>query len=429
MTSNALTQSKGGISRLDKAVEMATPQSLVHIKHSISLQQYKYFLLLFDEMCFLMDSGIEPDINGFYNMRMEKLVEKIGYKPNKKDIWDDFVMLKNETIAVNYLMKDGQPIRYGAGYISEWAISNSLIKFRFPSFFIEVAKKFKEQRRLFLQLNWDIFNSFSGKYEAILYKLCKDYENSGGKRTPEFSIEGFREYMGINDKEYPLFKDLNKFCISKPLSKINNSDISDIAITPHLVRTGKFITSIYFSIQSKTQQSLPIETAPLDDPFMLARVPIPMNVQSDFLKLHTLEDAKLCIQAANEWIDAKVKAGETVIHGKAYRMALKDNWKPNHLLLAEQEIIKQEAEAKKAEEARKAKEQEKQTELENNNKNRNLITSMRSKFELLPEEEQEKIKNEFIATRPDTTIVKKYGVFSKSYEYLFSKYLESIFIK
>lgn len=429
MTSKALTQSKGGISRLDKAVEMATPQSLVHIKHSISLQQYKYFLLLFDEMCFLMDSGIEPDESGFYNIRMEKMAEKIGYTPNKKDLWADFVKLKNETIAVNYLMKDGQPIRYGAGYISEWGVSNSFIKFKFPSFFIEVAKKFKEQRRLFLQLNWDIFNSFSGKYEAILYKLCKDYENSGGKRTPEFSVEGFREYMGINDKEYILFKDLNKFCISKPILKINKSDISDITITPHPIRTGKFITSIYFSIKSKTQQSLLIENDPLDDPFMLARVPIPMNVQSDFLKIYTIEDAKLCIQAANEWIDAKVKAGETVAHGKAYRTALKENWKPNKPFLAAQETMRQEAETKKAEEARKAKEQEKQTELENNKKNRDFIASMRLKLESLSAEEQEKIKIEFIATRLDKVTAEKYGVFSKAYELIFSKYLESIFTK
>jgi len=387
MTSKALTQSKGGISRLDKAVEMATPQSLVHIKHSISLQQYKYFLLLFDEMCFLMDSGIEPDESGFYNIRMEKLADKIGYTPNKKDLWADFVKLKNETIAVNYLMKDGQPIRYGAGYISEWGVSNSFIKFKFPSFFIEVAKKFKEQRRLFLQLNWDIFNSFSGKYEAILYKLCKDYENSGGKRTPEFSVEGFREYMGINDKEYILFKDLNKFCISKPILKINKSDISDITITSHPIRTGKFITSIYFSIKSKTQQSLPIETDPLDDPFMLARVPIPMNVQADFLKMHTIEDAKLCIKAANEWIDAKVKAGETVAHGKAYRMALKENWKPNNQSIQQQE---KELEAKKLaiKDDEKKKEQDKKNNEEILKKQREETNAISAKVKALSDDEK-----------------------------------------
>jgi hypothetical protein len=390
---------RNGVSSLDRAIELATPQSLVHIKHSISLQQYKYFLLLFDEMCFLMDSGVDPDESGFYNIRMEKLADKIGYTPNKKELWADFVSLKNETIAVNFLMKDGQPIRYGAGYISEWGVSNSFIKFKFPSFFIEVAKKFKEQRRLFLQLNWSIFNSFSGKYEAILYKLCKDYENSGGKRTPEFSVEGFRDYMGLKDSEHKEYKIMKTWCITKPLKKVNESPVTDIEISLKEITSGRKVFGLYFEIKSKKQQSLPIETDPLDDPFMLARVPIPMNVQTDFLKVHTIEDAKLCIQAANEWIDAKVKAGETVAHGKAYRTALKENWKPNNKNIQQQ---KNEIETKKLviEDAQKKKEQNEAIEKAKLTK---WLDETLSAFDKLPEEQKKELKETFasglVATR------------------------------
>jgi plasmid replication initiation protein len=391
MTQEKALAPRKGTTALDRAIELATPQSLVHIKHSISLQQYKYFLLLFDEMSLCMGSGIEPDEKGFYTIRMEKLAEKITYTPNKKELWSDFVKLKNETIAVNYLMKDGKPITYGAGYISEWGISNSFIKFKFPSFFVEVAQKFKEQRKLFLQLNWEIFNSFTGKYEAILYKLCKDYEKSGGKRTPEFSVEGFREYMGLNENEYFLFKDLNKYCISKPSQKINESDISDISITSHFVKTGKFVSGLYFSIESRNQLSLAINTDNSDDPFMLARVPIPMTVQTQYLKSHTLDDAKLCIEAANEWIDAKIKAGEPVVHGRAYRSALEGNWQPNKPALDKQV---QELDSKK--------EKEKQVEL---NKNLDSQTVQENKklerekiieqFNALPYERQNAIRKDF----------------------------------
>lgn len=391
MTTQKSITPRNAKTAIDRAIELATPQSLVHIKHSISLQQYKYFLLLFDEMCFLMGSGVDPDENGFYNIRMEKLADKIGYTPNKKEIWNDFVKLKNETIAVNYLMKDGQPIRYGAGYISEWGVSNSFIKFKFPSFFIEVAKKFKEQRRLFLQLNWGIFNSFSGKYEAILYKLCKDYENSGGKRTPEFSVDGFREYMGLSDSEHKEFKIMKTWCITKPLKKINESTITDIEISLKEITSGRKVVGLYFEIKSKTQQSLPIETDPIDDPFMLARVPIPMNLQADFLKVHTIEDAKLCIQAANEWIDAKVKAGETVAHGKAYRMALKENWRPNNQSIQLQE---REIEAKKS--AIKDKEKKKeQAEAEKKEEQMKWLGEMFSAFGALPDEEKKELRERF----------------------------------
>jgi hypothetical protein len=362
MTAKKGLMPRAGMTALDRAVELTTPQSLVHIKHTISLQQYKYFLLFFDEMSICLESEIEPDEKGFYSIRMEKITERMGYEPNKKEIWNDLVKLKNETIAVNYLMKDGQSIKYGAGYISEWGVSNSFIRFKFPSFFVEVAKKFKEHRRLFLELNWEIFNSFTGKYEAILYKLCKDYEKSGGKRTPEFSIEGFKEYMGIKDGEYQEFKRLAMRVINEPIKKINESQLSDIKITAQYNTKGRKVVGLYFEIESKNQQSLPIGNDNADDPFMIARVPIPMTLQTEYLKTHTLEDAKLCIQAANEWIDGKIKAGETVVHGRAYRKSLEENWKPNKPEIEKQiqqkDLLKQEQEKQEKDKQEKQKSQE-----------------------------------------------------------------------
>jgi hypothetical protein len=30
-------------------------------------------------------------------------------------------------------------------------------------------------KAMFSLISWDIFNHFTGKHEAIIYKLCKDY--------------------------------------------------------------------------------------------------------------------------------------------------------------------------------------------------------------------------------------------------------------
>ena len=307
---------------------LLTPQSLVHIKHTINLQQIKYFYLLFEEMRLSVEHGIEPDTDGFYSMSMVRLSELIGYTPSKREVWADLEKLKNQTFAVNFLMKGGDTVKYGAGYIAEWAVSNSHIKFKFPSFFMSVAKNFIEFKKLFLQLNWEIFNSLTGKYEAIIYKLCKDYLYSGGKRTPNFTIDSFREYMGIKENEYQDFKALNRRCIAQPVKKINENILSDILVTANFIKTGKTITGLFFSAEHKSQQSLPIETVEGDSPFRFARVPIPPSLQDKYLKSHTAEEATLCIEAANMWIDEKLKAGETVNHGKAYRSALDNDWRP-----------------------------------------------------------------------------------------------------
>jgi plasmid replication initiation protein len=244
---------------------------------------------------------------------------------------------------------------------------------------------------LFLELNWEIFNSFTGKYEAILYKLCKDYEKSGGKRTPEFSIEGFKEYMGIKDGEYQEFKRLAMRVINEPIKKINESQLSDIKITAQYNTKGRKVVGLYFEIESRNQQSLPIGNDNADDPFMIARVPIPMTLQTEYLKTHTLEDAKLCIQAANEWIDGKIKAGETVVHGRAYRKALEENWKPNKKdVEAQVKVI--EAKQAHATKNEAAKEKAEAQEAEDKKKRFDLLAS---DFDSLPESDKAAIRSAF----------------------------------
>lgn len=407
---------------LARAIEMATPQSLIHIKHNISLQQYKYFLILFDWMSSEMEKGIPPSETSFYEIPMSELADRIGYTPNKKELWNDFVKLKNETVAVNYLMKDGGAITYGAGYISEWGISNSYIKFKFPTFFVQVAQKFKEQRRLFLQLHWEIFNSFTGKYEAILYKLCKDYEKSGGKRTPEFSVEGFREYIGLKEKEYSQFEELSKFCIKNPVKKINELALSDITVVAQYNTKGRKVIGIYFEVESKHQQSLPIGNDYPDNPFMFARVPIPMAVQTQYLKNHTIEQAKLCIQAANEWIDAKIKSGDTVVHGRAYRSALEGNWQPNKPDIENQ--IKQ-LESKKEEQLKSLTEKEKEKETKEA-ASRQWVESTLAKFDALPEERRAELRKTYGAGLADITrkSFEKQAERAPMHRYKFAEFVE-----
>ena len=102
--------------RKDVAAVIKTPQSLIHIKHRISLLQYKYWILLLRELRAQFDAGVPPDENGFRYIPMDKIAADLGYTPNKTELFKDFLALKNETIAFNVLEKDGQEAKYGAGY-------------------------------------------------------------------------------------------------------------------------------------------------------------------------------------------------------------------------------------------------------------------------------------------------------------------------
>lgn len=86
---------------------LKAPQAIIHIKHKISLQQYKYWILLLQEFREQFENAVAPDEKGFYSMPMTKLADLIGYVPNKTEVWNDLLALKNETIAFNMLGKDG----------------------------------------------------------------------------------------------------------------------------------------------------------------------------------------------------------------------------------------------------------------------------------------------------------------------------------
>lgn len=52
---------------------LKAPQSIIHIKHRITLRQYKYWILLLQDLRNKFDSGIQPDEKGFFSMPMANL--------------------------------------------------------------------------------------------------------------------------------------------------------------------------------------------------------------------------------------------------------------------------------------------------------------------------------------------------------------------
>jgi hypothetical protein len=377
------------------ALELKTPQCIIHIKHRITIRQYKYWILLLLEMREQMLAGIRPDEQGFYTVYREKISGMIGYDQNKKELWDDLLALKNETIAFNTLNKDGEKERYGAGFISEWKITNSLIRFKFPSFLEEVMMGFKHPRAIFQMLNWNVFNSFSGKYEAILYKLCKDYIGVG--RTPYISVTEFRDYMGMRTGEYTQFKELNKWVITRSVKAINESEISDILVFPELKKEGRNVVGLHFRAEYKKQEKdvvkIPFFEPDEKSPFRLAKAPIAPRTQAEYLETRTGDEIMLCIERANEYGEQQEKAGKPVKYGALYRKAISEGW---HEEKARQKEKEAEAATKKVETQQREAEA-KRAEAEKSERKKAEMELSIQWFEALPESEKKAIEGEFLA--------------------------------
>nr|WP_256594059.1 replication initiation protein [Moraxella ovis] len=55
--------------------------------------------------------------------------------------------------------------------------------------------------------------------------------------------------MGKN--EYPLFKELNRWTITKPIANINSNELSDIEVEVHYINQGRKVTGLFFTAKYK----------------------------------------------------------------------------------------------------------------------------------------------------------------------------------
>jgi hypothetical protein len=375
-----------------KPPTIKTPQSLIHIKHRISLLQYKYWILLLRELREQFESGVAADENGFRYVPMQKIADAIGYTPNKSEVFKDFLALKNETIAFNVLEKDGQEAKYGAGFISEWKITSQRVSFKFPSVLENVVRDLEEPKAIFQLLNWSIFNHFSGKYEAVIYKLSKDYVGVG--RTPYMTVAEFREYMGLKPTEYPVFMKLSEWVIKKPCERINESDVSDITVRPDYEREGRKVIGLRFLVSRKAQSTIPFPELESNPAFRFAKIHIEPATQQEYLALRPSEEVELCIERANEYAEEQKKAGKGADLGRIYRTAIEQGWHVSHL---EKKKLKEADTQAKAEKARAAKEkidQEEQVQRESKQR----LAAIYARFDAMSEETQEALRAEYLAT-------------------------------
>lgn len=333
----------------DTRPTIKTPQELVHVKHRITLLQYKTWVLMlraYREAYEEKGRSLSEDESCY--LSMDALAEHLGYLPKKKEMEDDLEAIRREPIIFNVLNKDGagektagEKGRRGVGFINSWYVSSNRVGVTFPSIIREAIENLDNRDSIFHLLNWSIFNSFTGKYEAIIYKLCKDYIGVG--KTPYMTLERFREYMGIKEGEYSEFKRLNQWAISGPVKRINESEISDIRITVELKREGprRAVVGLWFQVEPSKQTMMDFG----DDPaFRFAKVSIALAQQKKYLDAKGAEAVELSIQRANEYGEKQEGQGKDVDYGALYRKAIDEDWGKEYQSKKARETTKREAE-------------------------------------------------------------------------------------
>ncbi|STZ82967.1 replication initiation protein [Moraxella equi] len=373
----------------NKAVQrVKTPQELIHIKHAISERQYKYWFILIKVFQEFLLNDIKPNEKGFYSVPVAEINKMMGYEVKKQHLKDDLTALTTTGIAFNYLEKNGKEVFYGASFLSEFKLYSKTLKFRLPSFIQDVLEGNEDIKKMFLVMDWNIFNSFNGKYEAIIYKLCKDYIGFG--KTKYFTIEAYRDYIGLKDDEYNEFKALNRWTISKPIENINNNELSDIIVRVEFKKQGRKVIGLHFQMEYKRDipfEKLTPETNPVFEKSLITITPIK---QQEYLQKYSEDQIKAIV----DYVNAQNEQGKIKNLGAYYHKAFLNGWglenfEAEQKAKAEEEERKRQAKAKREAELKAQREAEEKIRKEEEFKNYCIDL-----FFKLSKEEQKEILDE-----------------------------------
>lgn len=386
--------------KLSKKREIKAPQAIVHIKHNITLRQYKVWIVLLQKYRECYEKNIPLDEDGYYRFSKLELDRILGYEIKKEVLKEELEKIRREGIIISFLEKGGEKVTEGMGFISKWKVSSKTIAVEIPSFLRRVMEGLDNEKAMFQLLNWNIFNHFSGKHEAIIYKLCRDY--IGAKNTPYMDIEKFRDYLGLKQDEYPNFKTLNHYVIKKSIGNINKSEISDIFVEVNYRKdeiNKRKIVGLYFTVKPKRRQ--------------MSLLPFEFGEEKKIAHIEEMLALGLSLSKAQKM--EKQYGVECLVRNTKHTIEMKNKGQINksvsgYLIKAIEDDIAQGVEESNRAKKQKIQEREnRETEKEKakneqEEKNKKLRELLKKEFLGLLEKERIKIRDEFLKTTDSFTM-------------------------
>lgn len=221
----------------------------IHIKNDISLLQRKVYNVLLSNAYAELGN---PQVL-VHSMSVRELAELAGFNSKNvgylKSALEEMVTKK---LNWNIVDESGK---------SEWGVSTALasavIKDGMCSYAYSPHLREKlHNPKYYAPLNILIQSSFSSGHALALYENCVRYV--GVRQTPVFSLELFRDLMGVGDNaSYDDFKVLNKAVIKPAMKEVNT--ISDITVDVEMRKENRRVVGLKFTIASNPQGALAIE--------------------------------------------------------------------------------------------------------------------------------------------------------------------------
>ena len=195
-----------------------------------------------------------------HSVGVADLAAKLGYESNDLDYLKETLRaLRNFEVQWNILRKDKKQEWGVAGLLASADIKDGICTYAFAP---HLRPKLHNPR-IYTKLNLRLQNEFKGQYALILWEICFDYFDTdrGQGETPFIPLETFKELMGLDETDYPVFKVLSRDVIKSALNEINA--LTNYHVEVKQKRIGRKVAELKFSITSVKQ--LPIQESLFPD--------------------------------------------------------------------------------------------------------------------------------------------------------------------
>lgn len=191
---------------------------------------------------------------------MRELAAKLGFDShNHEHLQEALRALRAFEVQWNILNKNNKEKWGVAGLLADARIVEGICRYSFaPQLRMKLYNPI-----MYTKLNLRLQNRFKGQYALILWEVCFDYfdVDRGQGQTPFITLEKFRELMGVESDEYPLFGELNRNVIKPAVNEIN--DLTDYFVEVEQKRMGRKVAELKFRIFKV--KTLPVEESVLPD--------------------------------------------------------------------------------------------------------------------------------------------------------------------
>ena len=234
--------------------EVIKASPAIQIQNRIThLQRRAWNLLLANTYHELADKDI-------HRVSVADLAAKLGFDSKNDEYLK--VMIKSLvdcTVEWNILGKNNKQVWGAASLLGSVEIENGICTYNFPA---HLRMKLYNPI-MYTKLNLRLQNQFKSQYALILWEVCFDYFSveRGRGETPFIPLETFRELMGVESDEYPLFGEFNRNVIKSAVKEINA--LTDYFVEVEQKRFARKVAELKFRIARV--KKFPVQESVLPD--------------------------------------------------------------------------------------------------------------------------------------------------------------------